>query len=327
MYNQFSTRILFATGAVFAAVLLTASNLQAGWFEVPAEPADWGGPYVSFNGGGVFTNYGISDYGTVVNTTTQFNDVLTNHGQNPGVTTYTDPNDILFVAPGHSSDDSSGIAGVDLGWNWQRGMFVFGLGFGFSGSKTNDASNFSDLAFTFPTFGNNLQPPAPFQVEADTQYDTYRRVETVWTGYAGGQIGFAWNRFFFYADGGSAFAEVDTKTFDQAVTNFFTFSPGVPRTFIGTTTDRQVIAKNNMMAGWYAGGGAKYAVSNAVAIGAEFRHADYGDKRYHFNSSNAIFPGATFYDEDSNSVVFTVSILLGHLGEKPPAPPAPMGKK
>jgi opacity protein-like surface antigen len=308
MQSLFSRRTLYTLGVALTAIILTTTNLNAGLFNIPNEPADWNGPYVGFNTGGVWGNFHISDYTTTVDLTKQFNEI-------PPVTSFTEINNAFFSAPGHSSSDGNAIGGVDLGYNKQWGMFVAGFGFGFSGTELDDSSSFRQ-------FQSNLFGIDETSFTADTDFHSWRQVEQIWSGYAGGQIGLAWQRFLFYATGGSAFAQVDARELDRATTIFFGRGDG--NTTIkadgngsGPQTDKQLTETNNILTGWYAGGGVMFAFSNNVAAGIEFRHADYGDRKYKFNEHKAIFPGATTFSEDTNSVVFKVSILLGHLGEKP----------
>jgi opacity protein-like surface antigen len=94
-------------------------------------------------------------------------------------------------------------------------------------------------------------------------------VEENWSGYAGGLVGFAWNRFLFYAIGGSAFAQVDLKTYDVDTTTFFPGGGVAPSVAPGsfTVTSKSVDAINNILTGWYAGGGVQFALSNVWTVG------------------------------------------------------------
>jgi hypothetical protein len=128
MQNQFSGRTLYTIGAALTAIILTTSNLHAGFFSIPSEPADWNGPVVGFNVGGIWTDYGIGGYSTHVDLTKLFNEI-------PPPTNFIDMNTATFTAPGHSSSDASPIGGIDLGYYKQWGMFVLGGVFGFREAK------------------------------------------------------------------------------------------------------------------------------------------------------------------------------------------------
>jgi outer membrane immunogenic protein len=308
MLNSLSRRTLYTLGAALTAIILTTTNLHAGLFNIPNEAADWNGPYVGFSAGAVWGNFNISNYTTLVDLDRQWNAL-------PPVTHFTE-NDGLFPFPadGHSSSDANGYGGIELGYNKQWGMFVAGFNFGFSGTQIDDSSQNRQ----FQT--NTVSLDTGQGGAVDTDFHSWRQVEQVWSGSAGGQIGVAWRRFLFYANGGSAFAQVDARELDRAATNF----SGLPTA--SGVVDKQLTETNNILTGWYAGGGLQFAFSDAVTAGIEYRHADYGDRKYKFNEHKAIFPGATTFSEDTNAVVFKVSILLGHLGEKK-APEPGLSKK
>jgi outer membrane immunogenic protein len=310
MQNQFSSRTLYTIGAALTAIILTASNLHAGLFNIPSEPADWNGPFVGVHIGGVWSNYDISGYTTRVNLTKQFNEI-------PPPTNFIDTNTAFFTAGSHSSDDASPIGGFDLGYNKQWGHFVIGGAFGFSGSKTLDSSSFRDSQVNFITIGGTA-------VEADTDFRSMRRVEQVWSGYVGPQIGFAWNRFLFYATGGSAFSILGETHLDRATTTFFeniitgpaVVGPRQGSIQFGPETDKVLSSTSRLVTGWFAGGGVLFAISNKVAAGIEFKHSDYGDTTDHYAPLKSISPGATNFSLQDNEVTFKVSVLLGHLSEK-----------
>jgi outer membrane immunogenic protein len=76
-----------------------------------------------------------------------------------------------------------------------------------------------------------------------------------------GRIGIAWDRALFYGTGGVAFSSFNTSITDTA--GFFT---GVPGTFANFANTR---------AGWTAGGGIEYAVTNNWWVRAEYRYSNF----------------------------------------------------
>jgi opacity protein-like surface antigen len=148
-------------------------------------------------------------------------------------------------------------------------------------------------------------------LEADTRFDTSRRAERNWDGWVGGQLGYAWGRFLFYATGGYTFTDVTVYTSDRAQTDFY-YEREI---FLGHVSSREYTNAGDIMNGWFAGGGAQYALNNKVAIGIQYRHSDFGDETFRFNPMHPIFPGATNVDLSSNQVEFTVNINLGHLSQ------------
>ena len=313
---------LFSTFVIFATVILAfgATTARAGLFDIPSEPADWNGPFVSFNSGVTINNFHQGDYFDVVDLTKQFN---AGSGDAPD-----GPPDAFdaFDFSSHDSTDTAYSGGIDLGYNKQWGHFVAGLSFGFSGTHTSDSSEGFGFDEGFDDFDD---------ADFATEVHSIRKLTQNWSGYAGGQVGFAWNRWLFYAMGGAAFAQVDLHTYDVATTEFFPGDDGTTPSRITpqqegpfTVQSKSVNAINNVLTGWYAGGGVKFALSNVLTVGLEYRHNDYGDRLYHpeAHSGGQIFPGATRVGLDNNQVLFNVGILLGHLGEKP-APEPGLSKK
>lgn len=344
--TNFSKEIVWAISAVVAGVFLalTASNAHAGPSKeivpsvTPEVEYNWAGPYLAFNSGAVWTNFNISGYDTKVDLTTQFNEKV---GALPPSATSnseaTTGNNIFFDEPGHSSTSGSYVGGVDLGYNFQFGHFVVGPVIGFSGTRATNGSIASDFQ-SHAVFGLTSTNPTTLATTtaatADTTYTTERHAEQDWSGYAGAQVGFAWGRFLFYATGGGAFSQVDVRTFDRASTTFFDVTGAPIVNSVGSNqpqVDRAPQAHfndsaNDVLTGWYAGGGLQYAFNDVIRAGLEYRHSDYADRVYHFRQSepfHAVTPGATTVDTNSNEVLFKVSIMLGHLTKTVPASTAP----
>jgi opacity protein-like surface antigen len=332
--TNFSKEIVCAISAVVAGVFLalTASNAHAGPFKeiaptvAPAVEYNWAGPYLALNSGGAWTNFNIGDFDTKVHLTTQFNEVV---GALPASATSnseaTTRNDIFFEESGRDSTSAAYIGGADLGYNFQFGHFVFGPVIGFSGTRTTNGTGARDFQ-SHAVFGLTSTNPTTgitnTAVSADTRFSAERRVEKDWSGYAGGQVGFAWRRLLFYASGGAAFSQIDVRSFDRASTDFF----DVNGALIGThQVDRAPQhsfndAANNVLTGWYAGGGTQFAFTDTIRAGVEYRHTDYRGRLFHFRDSepfHAVHPGATGVgqsdDVNDNEVLFKVSIMLGHL--------------
>lgn len=330
--TNFSKEIVCAITAVVAGVFLalTASNAHAGPFKeiaptvAPEVEYNWAGPYLAFNSGAVWDNFNISGYDTRVHLTTQFNEFVgalpPSSTSNSSATTV---NDIFFDEPGHSSTSGSYVGGADLGYNFQFGHFVVGPVIGFSGTRATNGSIASDFqshavfGLTSTTPVTVVPPVTTTAATADTTFSAERHAEQDWSGYAGAQVGFAWQRLLFYATGGAAFSQIDVRSFDRASTTFFDVT-GAP---IGTQVDRAPAnhfndAVNNVLTGWYVGGGTQYAFTDTIRAGVEYRHSDYGESLYHFTESTpfrAVHPGATSVSVKNNMVLFKVSIMLGHL--------------
>jgi opacity protein-like surface antigen len=328
--TNFSKEIVCASAAVVAGMFLTFTgpSAHAGPFKnvVPSVTTEteylWNGPYLAFNSGAVWTNFNISDYSTRVDLTRQFNlanKAIPQTGTSPAQATAFA--DILFDEPGHESTSAAYMGGADVGYNFQFGHFVVGPELGFSGTRTTDGTIVRDFQTRAVTIASppTVNSPGVAAALSDIAFTGSRHAEQNWSGYAGVQAGFAWRRFLFYAMGGSAFSQIDLRTFDQAKTFFFGPSTNVlpgPKLF-PRQVDGERDSVNNVLTGWYVGGGTQYAFTDTLRAGLEFRHSDYGDRRYHIHhsSTEAVFPGANGVDVNNNEALFKVSIMLGHLSK------------
>jgi opacity protein-like surface antigen len=316
--NVYSTCAAVLCG-IFVA-LIGAATALAGAPEmkevapVPPQEIDWNGPYLGFNAGVVWDHYDIGSYGTEVNLGEQFRTVIGNNVTNAATLGKVEINPFgftTFYADGHSDTDVAPIGGVHVGYNKQFGHFVAGFEFGFEGTQTSKGSESQSFQANFPRLEQLIF------LEADTQFNSSRRAERNWDGWVGGQLGYAWGRFLFYATGGYTFADVGVYQYDRARTAFFAPIGGADLPigeFIGQVSSREYSNTSDIMNGWYVGGGTKYALNNKVAIGLQYRHSDFGDETFRFQPMHPIFPGATNVNLSSDQVEFTVDIMLGHLG-------------
>ncbi len=179
-----------------------ATSAQGGLFNVPAEPADWNGPYFGFNAGVVLDHYDIGDYWGRVKLGAQLNNALMLDPYVDDGAETADPFLAYFYSWGHSDTDMAPIGGIHFGYNKQWGHFVGGFELGFEGTQTSKSA----VSRSFQT--NVLTDSDESDVEASTRFDSYRRAERNWDGWLGGQLGYAWGRFLFYANGGYTFADV-----------------------------------------------------------------------------------------------------------------------
>ena len=138
---------------------------------------------------------------------------------------------------------NGGIGGVQLGYNWVQGGFVFGL------EGDLNARNNSATAVGLPPF-----PGVAIDVVDITQTDNWLSTGRVRAGWANDSV-------LFYGTGGIAVGEVD-HSYTQRVTNnpagSLLTSDGVVRT------------------GWTAGGGVEWMFWKGVSVGVEYLHVDLG---------------------------------------------------
>jgi outer membrane immunogenic protein len=147
----------------------------------------------------------------------------------------------------NGNDDSSWIAGGQVGYNWQApgSQWVFGV------EGDIDAQDFSRTRVVGAAIG-------PF-VAGDAF-----TFESRWQASIRGRIGYAaWDRVLLYATGGVAFTQAKGT---------------VSLVGIGTFTDDTTVV------GGTVGGGIEWAVWNNISLGVEGRYTFYGDND--FNTGN-----------------------------------------
>lgn len=220
---------LFLSSALFIAAISTASAADLSrpvYTKAPPAPApvfyNWTGFYIGANAGGKW----------VTNT----DETVTAGGTS-------------FTLSG--ANDSSWIAGGQIGYNWQApgSNWVFGI------EGDADAQDFHRDR----VLGTAIGPFIPG--------DTFS-FESKWQASVRGRIGYAWDRVLLYATGGVAFTQLKGSA---------------SLVGIGTVTDDQTIV------GGTVGGGIEWAVWDTVSLGVEGRYTFYGDNDFSVGSVTA-FP-------------------------------------
>lgn len=337
-----SRTISTLAGAACAAILLipfSARGAEVDFFQkfVVEGPMNWSGPYVGFNNGGSFNNFHFGHHMTDVDVTDQFYELGTVVGV---VDTFA-----TFDTPGHHKDDTETIGGGQTGYRFQFGHFVIGAEGSFIGNGSTQEARFNDFQTNeFFLDGGMGQPAQQIGgITAETVFQSMQKVETTWNGFVGGNVGFAWNRFLIYGEGGAAFTDVHFESTDKADTSFFENCiegcdgnglPTLPTSgtrlrratqplqpdggfFLGEIIDKKTHTQGDVLTGWYGGGGVDYALTHFVSVGVEYKHVDWGDVTEHqIVSSNGgpVFTGNGHLDLDADQVVFKVNILVGALG-------------
>jgi opacity protein-like surface antigen len=330
------SRTIFVTAAAFyAAILLTPSPVvgaEESFFQkfVLQEPMNWSGGYVGFNNGAGFNDFHVGQHMTDVNLTDQFYAVSpVAFGQSDFFAT--------FDTPGRHHSDTETIGGAQTGFKMQFGHFVVGAEGSFIGNGTSGegmSRSFQENTFVISQGMGPLQQPIGGQITADTEFKSMHKVETTWNGFAGGNIGFAWNRFLFYGEGGAAFTDVHFESTHSADTSFFedcvevcdgarpTVVGRAPRQpegsiFIGEIVNKKTHTQGNVLTGWYGGGGFDYALTKIVTVGLAYKHVDWGGVTEHQMSGingGPVFPGNGHVDLDADQIVFKVNLLVGPFG-------------
>jgi outer membrane immunogenic protein len=156
---------------------------------------------------------------------------------------YTNPAPVTCCTPFSVNKDTWSI-GAQLGAQYQFNHFVLGV----EGAVFNAADNAA--SFTGCVGANN--PVLACQIKRQTTYT------------AGGRVGYAWDNWLIFGDGGGAWADVHSNL----------LIPGPPVFIFDSTSQRY--------SGWYAGVGFEYMLVRGVLadviVGAEYQHIDLGTK-------------------------------------------------
>jgi outer membrane immunogenic protein len=138
------------------------------------------------------------------------------------------------------------IGGAHVGYNLQYNQWLV---LGIEGSVDG-----TSLSHTLAVPVNDVFGDTPGTITSRSEADVQGSLR--------GRVGIAFDRVLIYGTGGVAFTGFNTTIVDT--TGFFTGVPGTNATF------------TNTRAGWTAGGGIEYAVTNNWWVRAEYRYSDFG---------------------------------------------------
>jgi outer membrane immunogenic protein len=162
------------------------------------------------------------------------------------------PSPVIFnEAPFSFNEDSTGfLGGVQAGYNWQSGRFVFGVEADITFGQVRGSGIFRPI-----TDFAGLVFPTSFQQTSQTMD---------WIGTARLRAGFTpASALLLYATGGLAYGHTRYNTFQSIV-------PGAPvLDFLGSDSATQV--------GWTVGGGAEWAFGGNWSVKAEYLYYDLGN--------------------------------------------------
>jgi outer membrane immunogenic protein len=315
------SRAISTIAVAFAAIFLTpspAAGAEENFFQkfILEEPMNWSGFYVGFNNGASFNHFHVGKQMTDVNLTDQFYAIgPVFSGQSDFFAT--------FDTPGFHKNDTETIGGGQTGFRFQFGHFVVGGEGGFSGNGSGTSGKFGEFQV------NQFLVNGEQSVIAETDFRTRRMVETTWNGFVGGHIGFAWNRFLFYGEGGAAFTDAHYQSWERADTSFFQTCNECEAQptrvvqpqqvdggmFIGEIVSKKMHTQGNVLTGWYGGGGIDFALTKIVSVGVGYKHVDWGNVTEHqMEGGTPVFPSNTKLDLTADQVVLKVNLLVGPIG-------------
>jgi outer membrane immunogenic protein len=232
--------------------------------------------YFGGNAGGIWGDYGFGDSSIDV-TLRGPRRIFLDGGDGPVPTIVT-----VAVPSFNATSGGEFIGGVQLGYNRQFGSFLFGL--------EGDAVGLSlsaSRAFTLHSSMLDLSGLSSKRT-ASSDYLLTGRV----------RAGYAWKRILFYVTGGLAVSNIDVEAVDF-------YAPAV--------AGERSSSDNTLVAGWTGGGGAEFAVSDAVSIAAEYRHTAFGSQNFDFHSDSRFMVHSTHVDLDADQVTLRVNIRVDSL--------------
>ncbi len=148
--------------------------------------------------------------------------------------------------PGSVDLDRDGVlGGIQTGYNWQSGAFVYGVEADFSFADLKDSGD-----FVTPQINTGLAQSNVFNSEID------------YLGTVRGRLGFALDRTLIYGTGGLAFGET-TSSVDM-------FAPTGVKQFTGENSDTQF--------GYAVGVGVEHAITERLTLKTEYLYYDLGDE-------------------------------------------------
>jgi outer membrane immunogenic protein len=249
--------------ALIAAPIITFAHIaSAADMPVKAPPAapavfSWTGCYGGANGGwiGSRNHYQLSPSGNYVN--------ATGASAPPNAAGSGDfAANIGALVHNYSSDDSSGLAGVQTGCNRQFGAAVVGLeaDWQWTGLKTSVDSNYA----AFPDLGNPVFTVAPHSEHVSSSLQWFSTLR--------GRAGYAFDKVLVYGTGGLAVGHIKSET---AVA----FAPigAVSSVYSGAV---HTSADSTTKIGWTIGAGVEYAFLPNWSVKGEYLYLDFGTNKY-----------------------------------------------
>jgi outer membrane immunogenic protein len=174
------------------------------------------------------------------------------------------------------------IGGVQAGYNFQRGHFVFGpeADIGYLGISANKSffqpGTDATCVITYPDHsyvaygGWACDVAGKYSVSSDLYGDLTAR------------LGYEMDRTLFYVKGGGALLHADFKA-NYVGNNCTVLGPYCAGAgFLDTVREYSIFNYNHseILLGWTVGAGAEYALSPAWSVKAEYQHFDFGKMSY-----------------------------------------------
>jgi outer membrane immunogenic protein len=217
-----------------------ADGMPGGPGQYYSPAINWGGAYVGINGG-----YGWNGNQEDIRYTAPANG---------------------FAGTGRGFDADGGFGGGQIGYNWRRDHFVFGIEADIQGSGVSDRSNLTVIA-------NN-----------GTALGVASRQDLDYFGTVRGRLGYAFGGTMIYATGGFAYGEVNDR---------------VLLSNLGATA---LLRKDDTETGFVVGGGVEHYFAPRWSAKLEYQYVDLGSDRLTAVSSNGVFLESSKIDSNFQTV-------------------------
>lgn len=223
-------KILLSLTAALVASPAFAADIP---LKAPAAPEvySWAGSYLGLNGG-----YGWGRF--KVNEPTEF-----------------DHTGVIFHYANFNFNGSGGFFGLQNGYNWQSGAWVFGYETDLQLARIN-----GDKTFLASIFGNTTNNSGTFNTVVGSDIN--------WFGTARLRLGYLVTpATLIYGTGGLAYGEIRSQL-------FFPLASGAPTNFVAVDTHTRF--------GYSAGGGIEHKIAPNVSVKAEYLYVNLGNNNNSF---------------------------------------------
>ncbi|MBO0902759.1 outer membrane protein [Jiella sonneratiae] len=263
-------RLMLTTSALIG---MAGTAMAADVLVEPAAPApyvssvyDWSGLYIGINGGYAWGNV---DTSTTIPAGSNINGVAS----------------ALAIASGTGGFDSNGgLAGVQVGYNYQTGPYVVGVEADVDWSGLDDTRDSG--IFTLGGFNARTTDDLDMNVLATVR----------------GRLGYAMDRLLVYGTGGLAWSDATVRRNLD-----WSFADGCPP--VGGGLQRCHVGEEDFDIGYTVGAGLEYAFTENFTAKVEYQYIDFGDEP--FRTVNANIPNQPL-DHEVSLDIHTIRVGLNY---------------
>lgn len=174
---------------------------------------------------------------------------------------------------GRGFESEGAFAGGQIGYNWQRNRFVFGIETDLQGAGIkSDARSLVD--------------------NGDFILNRHLHQSIDWFGTIRGRVGYGWDSTLVYFTGGFAYASVNSSVTDPIV--------GLPFA---------QFSRNEVETGFVIGGGLEYKINPSWSIKGEYQYIDLGSERL---TGSALFGVIPIHSNEIDNSLHTVRIGVNY---------------